>query len=116
LAAVIFFLFAPEIKREIFRKKISFKKKTAVIFLSSQIAGAGAGILQNWAIALAPLVYVALISALQGVQYVFLFILTVFLSLKFPRILKEEISGKIIFQKIFAILSICIGLAILVFK
>ncbi len=116
LMAVIFFLLAPEIKKEIFEKKVSFKKKTVGIFLSSQIAGSGANILQNWAIALAPLSCLSIINALQGVQYIFLFIFTIFLSLKFPKILKEEISKKFILQKFFAILFICAGLAILVFK
>ena len=116
LMAVIFFLFGPEIKEEIFKRKISFKKKTAGLFLSSQVAGSGANIMQNWAIALAPLAYVAVINALQGVQYVFLFIFTIFLSLKFPEILKEEISKKIILQKVLAILLIGIGLVLLVYK
>jgi len=117
LAAFAFFLFAPEIRKRVFKKrKIHFEKKTVLIFFSGQLAGAGAGILQNWAIALAPLIYVAFISALQGIQYLFLFVFTIFLSLKFPKIIKEEISKKIIFQKIFAILSICLALAILVLK
>ncbi|KPJ57473.1 hypothetical protein AMJ49_00910 [Parcubacteria bacterium DG_74_2] len=116
LMAICFFLFFPEIREEILKKKVSFPKKTIGIFLSNQAAGAIANILQNWAIALAPLAYVALINALQGIQYVFLLIFTVFLSLKFPRILKEEISKKILFQKIFAILLIGAGLVILAFK
>ncbi len=116
LMAIIFFIFFPEIKKEIFKKKIKIKKKTVVIFLSNQTLSAGATILQNWAIALAPLAYVAIINALQGVQYVFLFVFAIFLSLKFPEILKEEISKRIIFQKVFAILSLCLGLAILVLK
>jgi len=76
--------------------------------------GAGANILQNWAIALAPLAFVAVISALQGVQYVFLLIFAVLLSLKSPQILKEEISRKILFQKVIAILLIAGGLTLLV--
>jgi hypothetical protein len=75
--------------------------------------GALANILQNWAIALSPLVYVSLINALQGIQYAFLLIFTVFISLKFPKILKEEIKSQILIQKIFAIFLIIIGLAIL---
>jgi Flp pilus assembly protein TadB len=84
LMAACFFFFAKEIKEEIFKKKVSFKRKTALIFVSNQAAGGGANILQNWAIALAPLVYVAVINALQGVQYAFLLILTVLLSLTRP--------------------------------
>ncbi len=106
-------LFTAGVKNELFKTKINFQKKTAGIFLSNQAMGITANILQNWAIALAPLAYVAVINALQGTQYAFLLILTVFLSLKFPKILKEEISKEIIFQKIVAILLIGMGLVIL---
>ena len=116
LMAVCFFIFFPEIKKEIFKKGEKFPKKTTAIFVTNQAAGAGANILQNWAIALAPLAYVAIINALQGVQYAFLLIFTIFLSLKLPQILKEEISRKTLFQKIFAILLIGTGLGILSFK
>jgi len=107
------FLSAQEVRNELFKVKMNFSKKTAVIFLLNQAAGASANILQNWAIALAPLACVAIINALQGVQYVFLLMFAVLLSLKFPQILKEEISRETIFQKIFAILLIGMGLAIL---
>lgn len=116
LMAFCFFIFTREVKEEIFQKKISLKKKTMGIFVINQTAGAGANILQNWAIALAPLAYVAIINALQGIQYVFLLIFTILFSLKFPQILKEEISKKILFQKIVAILFIGAGLALMAFK
>lgn len=115
-AALLFFIFSSDIKTEIIKQKNNFQKKTAVIFIANQAAGAGAGLLQNWAIALAPLAYLAFINALQGVQYVFLLIITIFLSIRFPQFLKEEISGKIILQKAIAILIIGAGLAILTLK
>lgn len=115
-AAALIFLASSSFRSELFKQKTGLQKKTAVIFLSSQVAGALAGIMQNLAIALAPLVYVAFINALQGVQYVFLLIIAVFLSLKFPNILKEEISGKTFFQKIIAISLISGGLVILAFQ
>ena len=111
----LIFLFNRRLKRELFKRKKGLQKKTAAIFLSSQAAGAGAGILQNWAIALAPLAYIAFVNALQGVQYVFLVILAVLLSLKFPQLLKEQISREVILQKIVAILLIGAGLALLAF-
>jgi len=107
------FFFSQEVRNELSKIKINFPKKTAAIFLSNQAAGASANILQNWAIALAPLVGVAIINALQGVQYVFLLIFAALLSLKFPQILKEEISRKVLFQKILAILLIGSGLTLL---
>lgn len=113
----LIFLFSQEVRNGLFRQRISFQKKTAAIFLSNQAAGAGANILQNWGIALAPLViHVAFINALQGIQYVFLLIFTILLSLKFPRILKEEISKEVIFQKVVAILLVGAGLALLALK
>ncbi len=112
----LIFLFSRRLRDELFQQKVGLQKKTAAIFISSQAAGAGAGILQNWAVALAPLAYVAFINALQGIQYVFLLIIVVFLSLKFPQILKEEISKEILFQKVIAILLIGGGLTLLAFK
>ena len=116
LMAFCFFIFTKEVREEVFQKKVSFKKKTMGIFIANQAAGGGASILQNWAIALAPLSYVAIINALQGVQYAFLLIFTTLLSLKFPQILKEEISKGILFQKISAILLIGAGLVMLSLK
>ncbi len=112
----LFFIFFKEVRREIFAGKFTFNKKTGTFFILNQGIGVGASILQNWAIALTGLVYLSVINALQGVQYVFLFIFTIFLSLKFPKILKEEISKKIIFQKLLAILLIGTGLVILAIR
>lgn len=112
----ILLLFSKEVREELFVKRESFKIKTWGIFLPNEAGAAGAFILQNWAIALAGVGYVAIISALQGVQYIFLLILAILLSFKFPQILKEEISREIIFQKIIAILIISVGLSLLVLK
>ena len=110
------FLASSELRKGLLEQRVGLQKKTIAIFFSSQAAGAGAHILQNWAIALAPLMYVAFINALQGVQYAFLLIFAVLLSWRFPQILKEEIAKEVIFQKIIAILLISFGLAILAFK
>lgn len=134
LMAICIFVLFSEVRKEVLKKftsqplnhseknkinteKEKLPKKTIILFLSNQVAGAGAAILQNWAIALAPLIYIPFISALQGTQYIFLFILTIFLSLTWPfwseKIgLKEEISRKIILQKIIAIILISGGLVL----
>ena len=115
LTAVIFFLLFSDTRNDIFKLKINFKKSAIIIFLLAQVFSAVAAILQNWAISLASLIYVPVINALQGVQYIFLFIFTVILSLKFPKILKEEISKKIIFQKIIAMFLVIAGILVLIF-
>ena len=109
----LLFLLNREVREGLFQQKMGFKKKTITIFLFSQAGGAGANILQNWAIALAPLAYIAVISALQGVQYVFLLVFAAMISFKFPKILKEEVSREVLLQKIVAILIIGGGLAML---
>lgn len=107
--AALFLLFAKEVRKEIFSGVSSFSKKSGLFFIFNQGMGAGAFILQNWVIALAGLTYLSIINALQGIQYAFLFILAIL----FHRILREEISKKVIFQKIIAIILIGLGLILL---
>jgi len=107
------FLFSKEVREDIFRGPKVFQRKTWAIFLPNQAAGAGAFVLQNWAVALVPLIYLGMVNALEGIKYIFILIFAFLLSLKTPQILKEEISRKVIFQKVMAILLIAGGLALL---
>lgn len=110
------FLLSKDTRLGLSLTKKNFPKKGTFVFISNQIAGFGANVLQNWSIALAPLTYVAIINALQGVQYVFLLLFAILLSVKFPQILKEEISKDVILQKVIAIFLVISGLAILAIK
>ncbi|MEK7124639.1 MAG: DMT family transporter [Patescibacteria group bacterium] len=113
---VLFFLFYKSFRREIFEKKAAFSKKTLTLVVLTQSAGGLASLLQNFAIYLAPVSSLAIINALRGIQYVFLFMITSALSLFLPKVLKEKISKKIIRQKSVAILIIISGLIILVYS
>jgi hypothetical protein len=114
LMALIFFFLFKEIRDEILIKRKTLRKETSLVFLGSKILSAGGGFLQNYAVFLAPsLVAVALINGLQGTQYAFLLIFAVFLSVKYPDVLKEEITKKIIAQKVFSIILIIGGLLLL---
>lgn len=110
---IIFFVFNKSSRNQIIPKKVSLNKKTASIFLLTQSSGAIATILQNFAIWLVPVAYLAVMNSLRGLQYVFLFALTLTFSIFFPKILKEEISRKSIIRKTISILLIVIGLAII---
>lgn len=107
------FLLSRGARAEIFRKSTILQKQTGSVFLANQGVGAVALLLQNWAIALAPLNHLAFINALEGVRYVFLLVLSVLISIIFPGALKEKISKNIISQKAVAILFIVVGLVIL---
>ena len=107
------FLFFREVRGGVFGQKLEWQPKTFSVFLFAQGFGASSAVLQNWAIALVPLVFLPLVNALEGVKYAFLLIFTVFLSLKHPQILKEEISGRGIFLKVMSVLLIAAGLVFL---
>lgn len=116
--AALLFLSSKEVRSQVFvfNQRQLLNLQTPGIFIGNQIVGSAGAFLQNWAIALVKIAGVALVNAMQGVMYVFLFIFSFILSKKFPRILKEEISKEIIFQKIFATLIIGMGLALLAFS
>lgn len=111
---VLLFLFDKNLRAQIFEKKVALNKKTGFLFLFSQSAGGVANILQSFAISIVPISYLAIINSLRGIQYVFLFLITLFFSFFFPRILKENISKRAVIQKVVSVLLIVAGLAILV--
>lgn len=80
--------------------------------LGAQGLGALAFVLQNYAISFGS---VAIINALQGVQYAFLLLFAWLLTLFYPKIIKEDISKKILWKKIGAIVLISLGLYWLAF-
>ncbi len=85
-----------------------FSKK-GILFFSNQGVGAIGFFLQNLAISKG---VVAIVNAMQGVQYVFVILLSALLSFKFPQMMKEggDIDKKIIIEKIIASLFIAFGL------
>jgi drug/metabolite transporter (DMT)-like permease len=111
---VLVFLIKKDSRKEIFSKQMILSKKTQAVFILAQAFGGLANFLQSLAIALAPVVFLATVNSLRGIQYVFLFLMTIFASIFFPKFLKEELSKKIIIQKVVSIILIAIGLAILV--
>lgn len=107
LILVLFFLLSIHWRREIFKNLHNLKGGKGLAFLGNQTLGATGFAAQSLAIALGP---VALINALQGVQYVFVIILAALASLFLPGLVKERISAAIIIQKIIAVIIIAAGL------
>jgi hypothetical protein len=75
------------------------------------VAAALAFIMLNWAISLGN---VALINALQGTQYLFLILIVVFLSSRYPKIMKEQFRGGVMLQKVLGTTLVVLGLYMLV--
>jgi len=93
-----------------YQKGVKTPKNLAFFFFIRLLAGL-AFIMINWAISLGN---VALVNSLQGVQYIFLILLVLFLSAKYPHILKEELGGGVMLQKIIGVSLISIGLYMLI--
>ncbi len=115
LCALALLVFS-QVRKGIFTKQPALPKGKGILFLGNQAMGAGANILQNLAIDLVPLGMLAFVNALEGSKYVFLLIIAFFVSFKFPKFLKEEMSRKIALQKIISVLLIITGVIILAFK
>jgi drug/metabolite transporter (DMT)-like permease len=91
--------------RDLFKKSSPNKNKNLVIF--NQVLGASGFILQNYAIFLGS---VAIVNALQGVQYAFLLVISAVLAALAPKLLKETFSWRIVLHKFAAVFIIAIGL------
>lgn len=94
-----------------FIKKFTQGKR--YLFLINQSLGAIGFVALNYAISISK---VSLVNALQGVQYVFLLLLAGIITLKWPHIIKERLSKKVIIEKGIAVLLIGIGLFIIAFS
>jgi drug/metabolite transporter (DMT)-like permease len=115
LVALFFFAFFKETRQGVSLHKKAFDKKTAFLFFVNKAFSGLGGLMQRWAVFLTPgFIEVPLVQGLQGIQYAFLFLLTLVFSRRFPTILKEEISKKIVLKKSLAIAMITIGLALLI--
>ena len=114
LFTVLFFLIDKKSRLEIFKnlginrkkKKKNKKNNNIFLFLFNQGLGSAAFILQSYAIFLGP---VAIINALQGVQYALMLFFAFFLGFFFKEY-KEKFSWPIFFQKLMAVSFISLGL------
>lgn len=108
----IFILFSKRARQEIlglFKKKPGNNKKQGLLVFN-QILGSGGFVLQNYAIYLGP---VAIVNALQGLQYAWIIILGAIISIFVPKIMKEDTSKAVLIKKGLAIFIISFGLYLL---
>lgn len=87
------------------------KKRQVFLIFGNQALGSIAFILQSYAISFGS---VAIVNALQGVQYAFLLAFGWALTIFLPKLFKEDISSRTILEKLLAILLISVGLYFIV--
>lgn len=85
--------------------------KISTVFVFNKVLAGFAFILLNFAILLST---PTLVNAMQGLQYVFLFILAIILHLRFSKIYEEELTFGRIFQKSISIILIATGIVLLI--
>lgn len=110
ILGTILLLIPPKNRKTIFSQEKKSTKKINGLFVFGQICGGLSFFLINYAFSISS---VTLVHALQGLQYVFLFLIVIMLSKKFPKILREKLTIPVITQKILAISIISYGLYLL---
>ncbi len=111
----ILIVLIPASRRIVFSKSdnsFSLFSKPGIIFLAGQSAGGISELLITFSVSLAT---PALVNSLQGSQYLFLFVASLFLGKKFPEIFKEQHTHLKTTLKVIGILCIAFGLYILAF-
>lgn len=110
-----FLIIIPETRRVIFataHKTFRLRSKMGALFLVGQAFGGANELLLTFSISLAN---PALVNSIQGVQYVFIFIFTLFLAKRFPHVFPEKHTRLNLLGKALGIVSIGAGLYILAF-
>lgn len=106
LAGLLIMLSATH-RAEIIQAAQNFKHKAGVLYITSQIFGGLGFILINYGITLTS---VAIVNALQGVQYVFLLLMVVLGNIKYPNLLKENLGKSSLMLKILGVIIISFGI------
>ena len=106
----LLFLFHRAWRHAIFAKQERPKGRYGVLFLGGQAMGAVGTALLQYAISLTS---VTIVTAMQGLQYAFLFVLAIVLGKKFVA-LRERLSPAIVARKLVALVLIGVGLVLIV--
>ncbi|MFH1129272.1 MAG: EamA family transporter [Patescibacteria group bacterium] len=97
-------------RKIIFSETKQSKPKTTGFFMLGRILNVAGSLFIYWAVFLGS---VSIVNALQGLQYLFVFVLALLLFKKIPS-MKEQFGKEFLVQKIIAIVLICTGLGLLV--
>ncbi len=116
LTSVVFYFGSEKVRTDVYSGLSAPQAQNVGLFFMVQSAGATSNVLQNFSIALAPIALISIINALQGIQYVFLFLFTFWLARKFPEKFHDDYSKPAMTRKIIAMLIIFIGLGIISFS
>lgn len=104
-----------EVRDGLFHQKIALHKHILLPFAVFQSLGAIGMLLQALSVSLVKVSQVPLVNALEGTRYLFLFLFVGLAARWKPELLKEEMRGGVLWQKIIAGGIIIMGVALLAF-
>jgi len=110
--AALLLLLVPFYRRLIFGVTKTVGKRDKGLFVINKTLAGVSFFLLNYAIALGN---ITLVNALEGIKYVFVFLLVILFSRKLPDVLSETTDFLSLLQKTTAIVLICVGIFILAF-
>ncbi len=100
----------PYYRKEIMDSMKRSRTTTGIVFILSNFFAAVSFVLINYAFSIGP---IALVNALAGTQYIFLFFLILPLSKKYQNLLEETVTPKVIWQKVLSLAFIAVGIFML---
>ena len=106
VSITVFLCCLPKCRSQITQTLPQLSPKVKGLLLLNGLLEFAALALFNFAMSLAP---VSLVSASAGIQAIFVLLFSILLSLKFPDILYEDMSRRVLTQKGFAVALIVIG-------
>jgi uncharacterized membrane protein len=110
-AVLLLPLLIPAFRKKVFaHREVKHKKSTSVIFLFKQVLG---GINFIFLSFLYTIGTISIINSLQGFRYIFLLIVSSFLSKKRQHLINEEVNTKTLWQKSFGVALVFAGVIFL---
>ncbi len=110
LICVIFVFLMPKLRKRILESSRGFSTRLTTLFFINKGISALAHVALNYAIKLGS---VAIVNALQAVEYTFIFVLASGLSYFFPKIYRESLAPKHLVPKIIGIALVSFGVVLL---
>lgn len=107
LFIVLLFLLFAHYRNDFFKFVKTIKAKSFLVVFGGEALDYLGMIFYYIAVSLGP---ISLVSAMHGLQPLFVLLFAIILSLWFPRILKEELRARTIVLKVFAMILMAIGL------
>jgi hypothetical protein len=95
------------------QRTFSFTSKAGLLFIAGQAAGGASELLLTFSVSLAN---PALVNSLQGSQYVFLFLASLFLAKRYPQVFAERHQVWALVLKVAGIICVGVGLYIMAFS